>query len=237
MFLNAYHADDNGRIRISAEQASRFAKEVAGDFNPIHDADSKRFCVPGDLLFSLVLAKYGLSQKMHFTFAGMVGDDQTLLFPPSEDGELAIQDDQGKTYLKVEREGDIRQDDDQIAALARSYVAFSGRTFPHILVPLMAEQQVMINPDRPLVIYERMAFDLDTLDFADPTLEQAQCKLDVDGKRGSAELHFDIKADGRRVGKGHKKLILSGLRDYQADEMQRVIDNYEATKADYLALA
>jgi hypothetical protein len=29
--------------------------------------------------------------------------------------------------------------------LTQSYVAFSGQTFPHILVPLLAEQNVMIS--------------------------------------------------------------------------------------------
>ena len=66
MFLNDYFTESNDDIVISAQQASRFAKEVAGDFNPIHNLDAKRFCVPGDLLFSLVLAKYGLSQHMEF---------------------------------------------------------------------------------------------------------------------------------------------------------------------------
>ncbi len=36
---------------------------VVDDFNPIHDEDNKRFCVPGDLLFSVLLANVGLSQK------------------------------------------------------------------------------------------------------------------------------------------------------------------------------
>jgi hypothetical protein len=235
MFLDAFHTDDNGSIHISAEQASHFAKDVAGDFNPIHDPDSKRFCVPGDLLFSLVLAKYGLSQKMHFDFAGMVGDGKTLLFPPSDAARFAIQDDQGKTYLEVEREGAISHDEAQITTLVRDYVAFSGRNFPHILVPLMAEHRVMINPDRPLVIYESMSFDLTTLDFQQPALEQTGSSLDVQGKRGTAQLHFAIRADGKTVGTGFKQLILSGLREYQADTMQQVVDEYEDRKAAYQA--
>ena len=55
MQLDEYYSDGNGHIAISREQASDFAKGVAGDFNPIHDVDAKRFCVPGDLLFSLAL--------------------------------------------------------------------------------------------------------------------------------------------------------------------------------------
>ena len=51
--------DSAGCYEVSAEQGSRFAKEVAGDFNPIHDHDSKRFCVPGDLLFAIALSDFG----------------------------------------------------------------------------------------------------------------------------------------------------------------------------------
>ena len=64
MFLERYHATQNGLVLISATQASRFAKEVAGDFNPIHNPDARRFCVPGDLLFALLLSHFGLSRQL-----------------------------------------------------------------------------------------------------------------------------------------------------------------------------
>ena len=73
MKLRDYYSENDGFIQFSREQASRFAKNVAGDFNPIHDPDSKRFCVPGDLLFACSLANFGLSEKMHVRFSGMVG--------------------------------------------------------------------------------------------------------------------------------------------------------------------
>ena len=55
-----FYAQRGEYVVISAEQASRFAKGVAGDYNPIHNPDARRFCVPGDLLFTLVLVKFGL---------------------------------------------------------------------------------------------------------------------------------------------------------------------------------
>ena len=89
MFLQPfYNIDQNveqptaaSSLTISAEQGSRFAKTISNDFNPIHDADSKRFCVPGDLLFALVLQRYGLSQNMSFQFSGMVSAETALEFP------------------------------------------------------------------------------------------------------------------------------------------------------------
>lgn len=78
MFLTAYHSNQQHQFQFTRQQASHFAKLVAGDFNPIHDEDSKRFCVPGDLLFAVLLQKEGISQKMRFDFSGMVSDGVAL---------------------------------------------------------------------------------------------------------------------------------------------------------------
>jgi len=76
--LNNYVNKEDGKFIFSQQQASDFAKNVAGDFNPIHDVGAKKFLVPGDLLFSLILQQSGLSQKMQFTFSGMVNENTKL---------------------------------------------------------------------------------------------------------------------------------------------------------------
>jgi len=235
MFLDQFYTDNNGTIVISAEQASLFAKEIAEDFNPIHDPDAKRFCVPGDLLFSLVLAKYGLGQKMCFNFTGLVGKDIALQFADFSGQQLDICDEKGKVYLNVERQGDISHNQQLIESLARDYVAFSGHNYPHILVPLMAEHNVMINPERPLVIYEKMSLDFEHLNFSELKLEISNTSLEVNGKRGIAHLYFDIVAAGSKVGKGFKKLILSGLREYDAEAVNAMTERYQSWKTEYQA--
>lgn len=234
MFLDEFHTGADGHICITAQQASRFAKEIAGDFNPIHDTDAKRFCVPGDLLFSLVLARYGLSPKMNFSFKGMVGAGVPLKFTETPDDLVDIADDAGKVYLQVERHGAPSRDQRLVENLARSYVAFSGRNFPHFLKPLMARKGVMFNPDRPLVIYESMSFDLEHLDFTDPVLELSDSELNVNGKRGDAVLQYRISAGGETVGSGSKKLVISGLRDYDEERLQRFIEYFTIRRAEYL---
>lgn len=231
MFLDPYHSQKEGLILISADQGSQFARQVAGDFNPIHNPDNKRFCVPGDLLFSLVLAKYGLSQRMSVRFSGMVGADTPLVFPEIDEGVIDIKDTSGKAYLHVEHSGETSHDPALIESLARNYVAFSGQNFPYIIVPLLEKHQVMFNPRRPLVIYESMAFELDGIDLNEPTLELANTSLEVNGKRGDALFEFVIKSDGRVAGKGTKKLIVSGLQPYDAELMQVVIDDFNMVKA------
>jgi len=230
MLLEDYYSEDDAKITFSRQQASDFAKHIAGDFNPIHDPDAKRFCVPGDLLFSLVLAKCGLSQKMRFVFSGMVNDNVALDFPDTDAAMLDISDANGKKYLSLERSGETTRNSDLIRDLTSSYVRFSGHTFPHILVPLMSEQRVMINPDRPLVIYESMAIDLDRLDFSDPTLELTRSLLEVDGKRGNVRLEFCLRSGDEVVGKGEKAMVISGLRAYDAERVQAMVDNYASRK-------
>ncbi len=235
MFLDDFHSVQDGTIRITARQGSRFAKEVAGDFNPIHDPDAKRFCVPGDLLFALVLARYGLSTRMRFGFRGMLGDDVAIRFRESGSGTLDIVDAGGKVYLEVERAGPIIRGEEVVEAFTRRYVAFSARNFPHFLKPLMAEKGVMFNPDRPLVIYDSMSFELRNLDLDSPVMELANATLDVSGKRGDALIAFDIVAAGERVGGGSKKLILSGLRAYDEERLQDFIAEFTRRMEDYRA--
>lgn len=236
MFLEKFYSLDSGKTLISPEQASSFAKQVADDFNPIHDPDAKRFCVPGDLLFSLVLSKYGLSQEMCFTFAGMVGKGVLLNFPDSSDSRITITDDNGKEFLHIDRKGDISQNHDLIERFVKSYVAFSGQTFPHILVPLMAEHNVMINPNRPLVMYESMSVDLKTIEMTEPELELSKTELKVSGKRGDAAVIFSVKCGNEIVGKGVKKLVLSGLREYDESQINQVVDSYSENKKKYQIL-
>ncbi len=224
--LEKYFRPHDRQVSFSRDQASDFAKHVANDFNPIHDPESKRFCVPGDLLFAVCLKKYGLSQRMHFTFSGMVGSDVALLFPETDAGKIDIVDESGKKYLHFERSGEVTLDQDRIEKLVCHYVQFSGHNFPHILVPLMKAQGVMINPGRPLVIYEGMDIELDTLDFSRPELSLADSTLTAQGKRGKVRLEFSIRADGKTIGAGSKRMVLSGLQPYDADKLQALIDAY-----------
>lgn len=235
MFLSDFYQEVDGKILVSADQASRFAKDVAGDFNPIHDPDAKRFCVPGDLLFALTLNKYGLSQNMAVTFSGMVGKDKPLVLPEKDEGTIEIKDEADKVYTKIEHSGGVTHDSDLIETLTKKYVAFSGQNFPYILVPLLEKHQVMFNPKRPLVIYEKMAFQLEHLDIQAPELELVDAKLAVNGKRGDATFVFEIRDGSAVVGRGEKHLIVSGLQPYDAAVMEGVVSNFLSLKEAYLA--
>ena len=235
MRLEEYFSQQENRILVSRQQASTFAKKIAGDFNPIHDEDAKRFCVPGDLLFALGLHHYGLSQQMCFNFGGMVSDNVPLLFPQTDDSDISICDENGKEYLNINRSGECSTDQALISELTQRYVEFSGQTFPHILVPLMREKQVMINTDRPLVIYERMMLNVDDLNIQNPSLELSSSTLDVDGKRGNVSLQFVVTAGGKTVGQGEKNIVLSGLREYNQDKIDQLVTEYNGRKEAYLA--
>ena len=234
MFLDPFHTAEGDRVCVSASQGSAFAKQIAGDFNPIHDATNPRFCVPGDLLFALVLARFGVASRMAFRFTGMVAADAALRIVDNEAG-LVVESADGKPCLEVECAGEVSRDLSLAESLVRRYVAFSGQNFPHILVPLMEERGVMINTDRPLVIYERMSFDLDRLDAPDLDLSLVGSALEVKGRRGEARLDFQVSSAGEPIGRGAKTLILSGLRDLDRDALQGLVDRYAGWKAAYLS--
>ncbi len=233
MRLDNYYSNIEGTIQFSRWQASNFAKQIADDFNPLHDTDAKLFCVPGDLLFSMVLAKYGLSQRMRFVFTGMVNDKISLKFQDSDTERVAVTDETGKEYLTVEREGATSTDPDLIQSLTCRYVEFSGDTFPHILVPLMAEHRVMINPARPLVIYESMEINLERLDIVDPVLELSSSRLEINGKKGDVQIAFCLKAGGEVVGQGAKYMALRGLRAFEQNTIDRIVSDYNLRKQTY----
>ncbi|MGB1263320.1 MAG: DUF3581 family protein [Cognaticolwellia sp.] len=235
MFLENYCHIADSKITFTRQQASDFAKQIADDFNPLHDINAKRFCVPGDLLFSLVLARAGLSQEMSFNFAGMVNDGIALTFPSEIAENASVVDDKQKEYLRIAVSGKQTKNSQAIEALTRAYVEFSGHTFPHILVGLMQENNVMINPTRPMIMYESMSIHLDSLDFQQVQLKLSSTSLDIDGKRGNACLSFDLISQGNIIGHGKKFMLLSGLRDYCQDTIDNIVTQYNDSKALYLA--
>jgi hypothetical protein len=235
MFLDSFYSDAPDGLRISARQGSRFAKEMAGDFNPIHDPDNKRFCVPGDLMFSLVVGRYGLSPKMEFRFSNMLGADVPLRLPDTDDDHFELRDGNDKTCLEIRRQGEPDRDPAVIENLVRRYVAFSGCNFPNIMVPLMEQHGVMINPDRPLVIYESMSFELRRPVSPELRLDLAASTLEHNGKRGESRLHFHFLERGEVVGEGCKNMLLSGLRAYRAEKLAELVERFEGWKAAYRA--
>jgi hypothetical protein len=229
MFLDAFVGRQGEQFAFSASQASQFAKLIAEDFNPIHDADSKRFCVPGDLLFAYLLSRYGLSAELSCRFEGMVGAD-VLLHCVEQGDEVQIQDDNGKVYLSLTQSGAKQQQCQFIENLVRDYVRFSGQNFPHILQPLMEQHQVMINPQRPLVIYQSMTLQFTRFSAQCPTLRLATSNLELEGKRAQVVLKFEL-CDGEEViGVGEKRLILGSLLPYDAEQMKEMVDFYNQRK-------
>jgi hypothetical protein len=232
MFLDRFHSIQQGRIHITALQASRFAKEIAGDFNPIHDPDARRFCVPGDLLFAVVVSHFGLSANMTFQFKSLLGDGVPLEFREPEEGRIELCDDaNGKVYLEVTHSGPNTRDETIIENFTRRYVAASGKNFPHTLQPLMESNGVMFNPDRPMVMYESMSLALDRLDATDPELELHDAQLAANGKRGNVTLEYRLLSEQNPVGQVAKRLVLGGLRPYCPDAMAGVLEEFYRLKA------
>ncbi|TMP47184.1 DUF3581 domain-containing protein [Pseudoalteromonas citrea] len=227
--LSRFYQEQGEHVVITREQGSLFAKQVADDFNPLHDVDAKKFCVPGDLLFSLVLARYGVSENMQFSFVGMV-DETSLLSFPTGGSEFDITSND-KVMMSVKREGEANLCPTLIDSLTKNYVEFSGTAFPHVIIPLMAEQGVMINPARPMVIYESMAIHLDDKSISQVELAADTPEFSYEGKRGKIILRFKLLSNGQQVGRGEKHMLVSGIREYCQDMVDDLITYYNNRKA------
>ncbi|MFO7858128.1 MAG: DUF3581 family protein [Ectothiorhodospiraceae bacterium] len=228
MLIDTYNYPDEDGVKVSAKQGCRFAKEVAGDFNPIHDAEARRFCVPGDLLVAMVLRRQGLVPQMRVRFRGMVGADVPLVFQDDSSEQVRMTDAQGRTFVEVEQAGTPIKDPERIDAFTRQYSAFSGRTFPELLEPLLREHGVMFNPDRPLVFYDSVNLTLDATPGTSPELSLADSELEVAGRRADAHLTFTITNGGRTIGRGTKTAVVSGLQAWDEARMQDVLARYRA---------
>lgn len=229
--LAPYHDKQTDTVSISANQGSRFAKEVAGDHNPLHDADAPRFCVPGDLLFALVVGRYGVAEHMALTFRGMLRADTPLHFPDAATSSFSITDTAGRDYVSVEYGEPLSASAAAARGLIEAYVACSGQTFPDRLQPLLERSGVMFNPSRPLVVYDSMSLAFHAPPTEPPTLRLTESDLQVSGKRGDARFDFEILVGGRPIGQCSKKMVVSGLRPYDATAMDDVVSRYHASRA------
>lgn len=255
MDISEYITESEGAVSFSEEKASEFAKSVAGDFNPIHDPGSKRFCVPGDLLFSVLLCRYGAAQTTSVQFSGMLDGSTRMLLPSTVNGTSHITDARARPLLSISFSGNRFAHSGFIARLSELYVQFSGQTFPDILVPLMKSAGIMINPARPLVIYKDMAIELndsatalfkvsegeELVDLQEPlyhdlSLRIASTDISVNGRKGVVRLSFTIDVAGQIIGTGEKNLVLSGLREYEEAAMQAIVDQYNHRRENYLEI-
>jgi len=226
MFTSNYYQETNQQLIITRKQGSDFAKCIARDFNPLHDEDNNRFCVPGDLLFSIMLTQFGVSKSMSFNFQGMIAGSAPFSFDISEH-EVIAKNESDKPLVTLNHSGEKIKNETFIEGLIRSYVAFSGETFPHILVELMQKEQKMINTKRPMVIYDSMKLSFDRFTETAPSVELNNCQFDVTGKRGMVIMNFDLISDNESIGKGEKQIIMSGLRDYEQDAIDDLVSTYD----------
>ncbi|MBV1911671.1 MAG: DUF3581 domain-containing protein [Kangiellaceae bacterium] len=232
MFTEDFYTYSDETYLFSRQQGSDFAKRIAGDFNPLHDTDNSRFCVPGDLLFSVILSKYGVSKNMSFDFQGMIAGDMPIKLIESN-GRLNAVNEKQKNVISVEKAGEVETDQDFVEGLIRSYVAFSGKTFPHIIIELMKKEGSMINTRRPMVIYDQMKLSFTQFSKQAPVVELKDCDFEVTGKRGMVTMNFDIRAENRSIGSGEKQIIMSGLRPYLQPEIDYLVDAYNASRQSY----
>lgn len=225
-------------LSFDETRASRFAKSVAGDFNPLHDEGHSRFCVPGDLLFAALASRYGLRAQTEVSFASMLAARAQVRLPEHCDEQLQLLDERDREVLSWSSRGERIQDTEFNRRLVHEYVRFSGETFPDILVPMMRDAGVMVNTARPLAVYKDMSIKLDAdtvhaalTDGLDVRLVSGDHQFSVSGKKGAARLQFDIELNQQRVGVGEKQFVLGGLRPFDEAAISALVTEYQQRKA------
>jgi hypothetical protein len=78
-----------------------------------------------------------------------------------------------------------------------------------------------------------MSLHLDRLDLQQPSVELADTRMVVEGKRGDVELQFRLMDGDHIVGCGVKKIILSGLREYQQAAVDEMVADYKSWQANF----
>ncbi|MGB1188494.1 MAG: DUF3581 domain-containing protein [Cycloclasticus pugetii] len=235
MDIKKFYKIDDQKVSFTRQQASLFAKSVAGDFNPLHDVETKRFCVPGDLLFAVALTELGVSQSMRFSFESMVTEQTVVTLPEKLSEQFILSDQNNKSMMTVQCSGEQSNNDKFISSLIEKYVQFSGRTFPEILIDLMQKKGVMINPARPLIIYKDMVIEIHSFLEGSLDLEFSGASMRVDGKKGSVKLEFNLFVDGQAIGHGTKDMVVSGLRPFEQSAIDSILDEYNAVKLAYVS--
>jgi len=233
--ISNYSTSTEHGMKFSQSQASQFAKGVAGDFNPIHDVGGKGFCVPGDLLFACLLTHYGVYQRIHVDLVALVKADVEVALLSELSAENEFHDSNHRHLLSLKVSGESTNEQAFVNDLVVQYVRFSGKTFPDVLVDLMRDYNVMINPSRPLVIYKDMLLTLDELQGDDLSLSLDKATMDVDGKKGKVCLRFIIKNGNSIIGRGEKNMLLSGLREFDQNAMADIVNRYAGWKSAYQA--
>lgn len=224
-------------LSFDEARASRFAKSVAGDFNPLHDEGHSRFCVPGDLLFAALVSRYGLRANTNVSFANMLSARAFVRLPADDDESVHLFDERDREVLGWFSRGERIADGDFARQLVLQYVRFSGETFPDILVPMMREANVMVNTKRPLAIYKDMAITLDAAavltgikDGCELLLAPDEHTFSVTDKKGAARLQFKILLNQHVVGEGEKHFVLGGLRPFEEAAIQALVAEYQERK-------
>lgn len=232
--FSAFYTLKKQELTVAPEQASRFAKNVAGDFNPIHDADDRRFCVPGDLLFAVILENVGLYQQMSFTFdARMTAETVGVLNSDGEQSGAIIDRRSEKPLVNFNYASKKIESKPLVHRFIKNYVAFSGQNFPYLLDPVLKSNDAMFNPKSPLVMYQSMDFTLNPKDESEIEVDYTHADFEAQGKRGYVTLNFDFMQKNSNIGQGKKQLLISGLRPYDEAAMQAIIESFLERKKQF----
>ena len=227
MFVDQYYTCHEENFYFPKHKSSAFAKQIAKDFNPLHDVKNRRFCVPGDLIFSAILSKFGANKEMTFDFKRMINGIEALNVVSSNES-ISVKNIQNEEMISIHRGGEITHDKVFINGFIRSYVEFSGKMFPEVILNAMKKSGVMPSLKRPLIIYVKMSFSLNVFSSNRPQVMLRETVFEKLGRKGVMSLYFDVWVNGEIIGFGEKKIFIGSVCPCDPSALQVYINSYNA---------
>ena len=80
-----------------------------------------------------------------------------------------------------------------------------------------------------------MVIEIEQFAGGELLLEFSSASMEVNGKKGSVKLEFDLFVDGQKIGHGTKDMVVSGLRPFEQAAIDTIVSDYNATKKAYSA--
>ncbi|TOH85620.1 DUF3581 family protein, partial [Vibrio parahaemolyticus] len=79
-----------------------------------------------------------------------------------------------------------------------------------------------------------MEVEFSRLELKHPEVDFTGATFDVEGKRGVVTLNFAFKEDGQEVGTGKKRMVATGLKPYNQESVEDLVERFNTRKEAFL---
>lgn len=220
---------DDSLFKFNAVACDAYARNVVKDFNPIHNHLAKNYCVPGDLIFALMVERGGVHGSMRMDFLNRVGKDSEYIFVSGKAG-MALLDRGNKVQAQLIGSGDASVCVKCISAVSDAVLSCTSSYFPYKMMRSLRAENLMLSGCRSLVILKSIEVNVSDLHFAsDLTAVFCSSSLRHSGRRGTIDAHFQlVGGNGQVLGQVIKTALIIGIERFNGKRSAQYLENYES---------